>query len=185
IVDHDDDHHVRLVLPTDSTLRARDVPVTWLTLREAIDALVELPANAPCGRSTQAWAHATRAGLQLLARGRLLPTADVDGTDLWRAGPLDSADIAYWKQLADALPAHAHATEVPDSAPRRVTSPAWLLGRFRDAVVDTYVRTEAAAEAAGHQPFASTDRHVVLGSTSWLSATSTVTSSEISVALRL
>ncbi len=176
---------VRLVLPAGSSLRSRDVPVTWLPLADAIDALVDLPAAAPAGRSTHAWSLVARSALQLLARGRLLPTVDTDGTDLWRAGPLDAADLAHWNLLAAGLPAHAHATEVVGSAPRRVTSPAGLLARFRDSIVDSYVRTAAAAEAAGHRAFASVDRQVVMGSTSWLTTTANAATSDITVALRL
>ena len=177
--------HLDLVLPAGNTLRRRTVPVTWIPVAEAIDALVTLPASAPAGRSTHAWAHATRAALQLVCRGRLLPTADPDGTDVWRVGPLDAADLGHWNELAEALPPHAHATEVPDVAPRRVASPAWLLARFRDAVADAYVRTAGAADAAGHTAFAGRERVAVAGSAHWLVAAGSATTSEITVALRV
>ena len=177
--------HVDLVLPTGETLRRVTIPVTWVAVADAIDALVALPAGAPSARSTHAWAHATRAALQLVARGRLLPTADADGTDVWRVGPLDTTDVAYWNTLAAALPSHAHATEIHDSAPRRVASPPWLLARYRDAVADAYVRTAGAADAAGHTPFAARERVAVAGAATWLVATATATTTEITVALRV
>ena len=43
----------------------------------------------------------------------------------------------------------------------------------------------AAAEAAGHRAFASADRQVVMGSTSWLTTTANAATSDITVALRL
>jgi len=173
------------VLPAGSTLRRRTVPVTWVPLGDAIDALAAMPASTPAGRSTHAWALATRAALGLVARGRLLPTADVDGTDVWRVGPLDAADLGYWNDLAQALPAHAHATEVPHVVPRRVTSPGWLLARFRDAVADAYVRTAGAADAAGHHAFAARERVAMAGWAGWLVSTASATTSEVALSLRV
>ena len=176
---------LEVVLQAGATLRRATIPVTWVPVADAIDALVGLPAGAPAARSTHMWAHATRAVLQLVARGRLLPTADADGTDVWRVGPLDTTDVAYWNNLASAVPPHAHATEVPHSAPRRVASQPWLLARYRDAVADAYVRTAGAADAAGHTPFAAQERVAVAGSATWLVATATSTTTEITVALRV
>ncbi len=185
--DADLDHlgHLDLVVPSGTRLRRCRVPVTWVPVPAAVDALVALPAGAPAAPSTLAWAHATRAALHLVARGRLLPTADVDGTDVWRLGPLDAGDVAHWQALAEALPARAHATEVPGVAPRRVASPAWLLARYRDAVADAYVRTAAAADAAGHAAFAARQRVVVAGSASWLATAASATTSGIAVSLRV
>ncbi|CAN5317839.1 DEAD/DEAH box helicase [soil metagenome] len=174
-----------LIVPAGTRVRRRRVPATWIPLVEAIDALIELPGGSSAAPSTRAWAHAARATLALVARGRLLPTADVDGTDLWRAGPLDADDVAWWAAMADALVPAAHATELTGAAPRRVASPGWLLARFRDAVADAYVRTAAASEVAGHTAFASPTRVAVAGSASWLVSTTTATTSEVAVALRV
>ncbi len=174
-----------VVLADGDRLRRVPVPVTWIPVEDAIDALVSLPAAAPSAPSTHAWAHATRAALQLVARGRLLPTADADGTDAWRVGPLDTTDVAHWNALAEALPAAAHAHELPDTAPRRVSSPPWLLARYRDAVADAYVRTASAPDAAGHPAFAARERVAVAGSATWLVATATATTSGVTVGLRV
>jgi superfamily II DNA or RNA helicase len=181
----DSDQPLTVVTPAGSRLRRRTVPVTWIALPDAVDALVATSAASGATVSTRAWAHAARATLALVARGRLLPTADVDGTDLWRVGPLDAADAAWWASMAEALPPSAHATELAGAAPRRVASPGWLLARFRDAVADAYVRTAAASEVAGHTAFASPNRVAVAGSASWLVSTATATTSEITVALRV
>ena len=178
-------HDLVVVVPEGDGLRRRTVAATWLPIAEVIDAMVALPAASAAGRSTQAWAHAARAALVHVARGRVVPTADADGTDLWRVGPLDAADVAHWRALAEALPPEAHATEVPGSAPRRVASPAWLLARFRDAVADAYVRTAAAPDAAGHAAFAARERVVVAGSASWLVATGGAASADVGLGLRL
>lgn len=183
---HDADHgHIDLLLLESGTVRRRRVPVRRLTLGDAIDPLVTLGPEGRATPSTHAWAHATRSTLHLLARGRLLPSADADGTDTWRSGPLDADDLIHWHDLATALPFEAHATEIPGSAPRRVASPTWLLARFRDSVTDAYVRTAAAPEAAGHRPFAARARSIVAGSTSWLVDAGAVGDSPVTVALRV
>mgnify|MGYP003938820827 CR=1 FL=1 len=179
------DGELAVVAPVGARLSRRVVPCRLLEPAEAVDALVALAADAPATPSVRAWSAAARATLHLIARGRLLPTADADGCDLWRAGPLDAADLDRWQQLADALPAPAHAAELAGSAPRRVSSPGWLLARFRDALVDAYVRTAAAPTAAGHDAFASTERQAVAGSASWLVATGTPADATVSVALRV
>ena len=179
------DGRLDVVVPVGEGLARRTVAVAWHDPAELLDALVALPAAAASARSTHAWAHASRGALTNVARGRILPTADVDGTDLWQIGPLDADELAWWAAMADALPPRAHATELAGSAPRRVSSPPWLLARFRDAVADAYVRTAAAASAVGHEAFASRERVVVAGSASWLVATSAAAASDVSISLRV
>src|SRR5690606_15272638 len=83
------DDELDVLLVEGGAVRRRRVPCRRVALRDAIDDLAGLAAASPATASTRAWAHATRATLHLIARGRTLPTADADGTDLWRAGPLD------------------------------------------------------------------------------------------------
>src|SRR5262249_51796612 len=83
------------------------------------------------------------------------------GVDGWRIGPLDPADLTARDALADALPAAAHATALPGTAPRRVSSPRWLVARFWDAIADAYVRTAAAPLVAGHDAFAGLGRRTL------------------------
>ena len=48
-----------LAVPAGRTTRRRRVAITWLGVADALDALVDLPAGAPCGPSVHAWASAT------------------------------------------------------------------------------------------------------------------------------
>ncbi|MEO6629460.1 MAG: DEAD/DEAH box helicase [Aquihabitans sp.] len=192
---------LELVLPAGTSVRQREVPATLLPVGAVIDALVDLPVDGNAGRSTHGWAAVTRGALHLIARGRLLPTVDEDGVDGWRIGPLDPDDLVLREALADALPAAAHATAVPGSAPRRVASPRWLVARYWDAVADAYVRTAAAPLAAGHAAFAAQEATAVRlvsetegsgrgragrGEVSrWLTATSSSVAAQATVALRL
>ncbi|NLD76585.1 MAG: DEAD/DEAH box helicase [Acidimicrobiales bacterium] len=186
-----------MVLPAGSTVRQRTVPVVRVALRDALDELVDLHGDAPCGASVHGWAEAARQALLLVAKGRLLPMVDEDGVDGWRLGPLDPDDLASREALADHLPPTAHAAAIAGSAPRRISSPRWLMARFWDAVADAYVRTAAAPLSAGHDAFASMEPSLVRLVTSsngrrstsdvdqWLTTTASSIAAQASVALRL
>jgi hypothetical protein len=200
-----------VVVPAGTSVRQRTVPVVHLDVADAIDALVEV-APVLDGRGPSAsvvgWGAATRGALHLLARGRLLPAVDEDGVDGWRLGPFDPDDLAWREAIADALPPAAHASAVAGTAPRRMASARWLVARYWDAVADAYVRTAAAAPAAGHDAFAARARTVLVpaseaairavgpdlaaatwGGTAavpdWLRSTSSSAAADLTVALRL
>ena len=151
-----------VVIPAGASVRQRTVPVTYVSITDVMDALVELSPDAGVGASVHGWAAVTRGALQLIARGRLLPAVDEEGIDGWRIGPLDHDDLTARDALADALPTTAHATALPGTAPRRVSSPRWLVARCWDAVADAYVRTAAASLVAGHEAFAVRERVVLV-----------------------
>ena len=186
-----------LVLPAGGGIRQRRVPVTNVALLDAVDHLVELAPDSPAAASVHAWAAAARGALHLIARGRVLPAVDEHGIDVWRIGPLDPVDLAARDALGDALPTAAHATAVPASAPRRVSSPRWLVARFWDALADVYVRTAAAPLVAGHDAYAArapvdltaaiatTSTVARAGAAGWLAATSSSAAADATVALRL
>ncbi|MGN6695550.1 MAG: SNF2 helicase-associated domain-containing protein, partial [Aquihabitans sp.] len=200
---------IDVVMPAGETVRQRSVPSTLVPLVDVFDDLVTLDPDAPSGASVHDWAAAARGALHLIARGRLLPAVDEEGIDGWRIGPLDPEDLTARDALADALAPAGHATALPSTAPRRVSSPRWLVARFWDAVADSYVRTAAAPLVAGHEAFAARPRvalvpdavergagPAVLGldlatatwggaTTGWLQSTSSSAEADITVALRL
>ena len=200
---------IDVVMPAGDTVRQRSVPSTLVSLVDVFDDLVALDPDAPSGASVHDWAAVARGALHLIARGRLLPAMDEEGVDGWRIGPLDPEDLAARDALADALAPAGHASALPSTAPRRVSSPRWLVARFWDAVADSYVRTAAAPLVAGHEAFAARPRVplvptaaergggvTVLGldlatatwggtTTGWLQSTSSSAEADITVALRL
>ena len=200
---------IDVIVPAGDTVRQRTVPATLLPLWDVLDELVGLGPDAPCGPSVHGWAAAARGALHLIARGRLLPAVDEEGVDSWRLGPLDPDDLAARDAIADALVPAGHATALPGTAPRRVSSPRWLVARFWDAVADAYVRTAAAPLVAGHEAFAARPRVDLVpvgpsgeasvlsldlatatwgGSTTvpgWLQSTSSSAEADVTVALRL
>jgi len=104
--------------------------------------------------SAQVWAAAAAAGVGLIARGRLLPTVGADGTDIWRAGPLDPADLGWIRQLAAAFPPTAHPLALPGSRPMRLRSPESLIRELWDAIADLIVRSPAAPLTTASPAFA-------------------------------
>jgi superfamily II DNA or RNA helicase len=87
------------------------------------------------------WAVATATALNLVARGRIVPSVTEDGHDTWRIGPLDHADELHLRQLA----AHGDYDE---------------LRAFLDAVADVLPR-------GGEGPFADPEPHHVPELKAW------------------
>jgi hypothetical protein len=143
-------------------------PARYMSVAEALPALLAVDVTK-ANATTAAWATATRAGLGLIARGRLLPAKTTDGYDGWRVAPLDEADERYLRRLADAFPPAAHALPLEGHRPIRIVSPETLIRQWWDAIADTLVRTPAAATVAGHDAFASTRPTQVGALADWLS----------------
>ena len=119
-----------------SALRKRLVTARFLSVAEALPELLSIDPNAtgPAGQAVRpalgVWAAAATAGAGLVARGRLLPTVGPGGTDAWRIGPLDAADLAWLRELAAHFPAAAHALGHLETFTRRVAVP---VERYKDA----------------------------------------------------
>jgi hypothetical protein len=137
---------VRLVVPAQDGVRAKNVPAALVPVSAAIPWLARSHGHgAP---SLLAWRAAVRAGLALVARGRLLPSISPAGYDCWRAGPLDDEDEALLQSLAAAFPAEAHAVPLAGDGSRS-QSPAAVVRACWDAIADVLPRTAGAATAFG------------------------------------
>src|SRR5260221_5120917 len=117
------------------------------------------------------WAAAATAGVGLAARGRLLPRVGPGGTDAWRIGPLDAADLAWLRELAARFPAAAHALAIPGTRPMRIRSAESLIRAFWDAIADTLVRTAAAPRVVASPAFAAAEPTPVGDLAEWLADT--------------
>jgi len=176
---------IELVLPADGGVALRSVPARLVPVAAAIGPLAALPADAPVRPSVRAWSAATRMALDLVARGRILPTIAADDIDTWRVGPLAPADHERLAALADALPAAAHAVPVAPTDPLRIEAPQRSLATWIDAVADALVRTAAAPVDAGHEVFADVAPHDVSAQRDWLRSTIAGEGAAIDAALRL
>src|ERR1019366_4442348 len=95
-----------------------------------------------------------KAGVGLVARGRLLPAISANGFDAWRVGPLDPADERWLPSLAAVFPPEAHALPIPGVRPLRVRSPESLVRECWDAIADALVRSPAASMTSRSRAFA-------------------------------
>lgn len=176
---------VDLVVPAGSQVRTRAVPAQVLPIAQVIDALCELSATTEVQPSVRAWSVAAKVGLDLVARGRLLPGITDGGVDAWRIGPLDPDDHQLVERLAAALPAAAHAVPVPGTSPRRILGPRPTVMAFLDAVADAFVRTAAAQIIAGHAPFSSPAPCDVTFDRDWLRSATSGATADASAGLRV
>ncbi|MEU4766075.1 DEAD/DEAH box helicase [Actinosynnema sp. NPDC023794] len=135
---------------------ARAVPALRLPVSEAVP-LLSRARRAPHAHPAAAfWGAAVVVALQLVARGRVRPAVTDGDFDAWLLGPLDAADHARVRDLADAMPAHARAVPLPGREPLELPDAEPLLRAFLDAVADTMPRGAAAVHAAGAPAFAAT-----------------------------
>ena len=177
---------IELVFPGGTYgIRKRLMSADLVPLAEALPALLAADAGKRTRLSAQAWSAAAAAGVGLVARGRLLPTVGPDGTDVWRAGPLDPADLSWLRELAAAFPPAAHALAVPGSRPMRIRSPEALIRDLWDAIADLIVRSPAAPRATASPAFAAADPTPVGDLAEWLADTTDGLSAGARLGLRI
>ncbi len=170
---------IELVLADGPTEIAADlVPVADL-----IGPLAALAAGTDVRPSVRALSVATRLALDLISRGRLLPSAATNGNDTWRIGPLDVDDRTRLTQLADGLPPAVHA--LPADEPGRMLSPHVATTAYLDAVADAFVRTSSAAAMSGSDAFAARRTTDVTAVESWLSSVTAGTGGDTMLGLRV
>ncbi|MGH7666692.1 MAG: DEAD/DEAH box helicase [Candidatus Dormibacteria bacterium] len=159
---------VELVRRSGSGVRRVVVSARLVPISQALEWMSTLPAEAGPPASRAAWSVVIKAGVSLVARGRLRPAVTPGGRDCWLAGPLDVADEEWLRRLTRAFPASAYALPLAGSRPLRVRSPEALIRRCWDAVADTLPRTAAAATVNGQPAFASVRPVRVAGWERWL-----------------
>ncbi|MER5262581.1 DEAD/DEAH box helicase [Actinosynnema sp. NPDC002837] len=135
---------------------ARTVPALRLPVAEAVPLLSRARRTPHAHPAAAFWGAAVVVALQLVARGRVRPAVTDGDFDAWLLGPLDAADHARVRDLADAMPAHARAVPLPGREPLELPDAEPLLRAFLDAVADTMPRGAAAVHAAGAPAFAAT-----------------------------
>ena len=166
-------------------LRKRLMAAQFIPLADALPELLAIDQNAPGQRrSISVWAAAAAAGVGLAARGRLLPSVK-DGTDIWRAGPLDPADLTWLAELTAAFPARAHCLAVPASRPMRLRSPDSLIRDLWDAIADLLTRSPAAPRTTAGPAFAAAEPTDVSDLAEWLADTTHGLSAGARLGLRI
>ena len=134
-------------------VRVRTVPALRLSVADAVPLLSRARRDRRAHPATAFWGAATVVALQLIARGRLLPTVSPGDYDAWRVGPLDPADQGRIDELVAAMPPEARAVPVPGRLPLELPDARRLVEGFLDAVADGMPRggSEAAFLSATPQ----------------------------------
>ena len=142
-----------IVEAQDHEVRVRTVPAVRLPVAEAVPLLSRARRDRRAHPATAFWGAATVVALQLVARGRLLPTVSPGDYDAWRIGPLDPADQGRIGELVAAMPAEARAVPVPGRLPLELPDARELVEDFLNAIADGLPRggSEAAFLAATPQ----------------------------------
>ncbi len=170
-------------------IRKRLMSAEFIPLAEALPVLLGVDpgeqAGRPMRRSVRVWAAAAAAGVGLVARGRLLPTVGAGDSDVWRAGPLDPADLSWLRELAAVFPPTAHALAVPGSRPMRLRSPEALIRDLWDAIADMIARSPAAPRTTASPAFAAAELTRVSDLAEWLADTSDGLSAGARLGLRI
>ena len=170
-------------------MRKRLVSAELIPLAEALPALLTADPGTRADQQTrlsaQVWAAAAAAGVGLIARGRLLPTVGADDLDVWRAGPLDPADLSWLRELAAAFPPTAHALAIPGSRPMRLRSADALIRDLWDAIADMMARSPAAPRTTASSAFAAPEPTRVSDLAEWLGDTTDGLSAGARLGLRI
>jgi superfamily II DNA or RNA helicase len=131
----------------------RTVPAVRVPVAEAVPLLSK--ARRMGGHPAAAfWGSAVVVAMQLVARGRLVPSVTDCDFDAWRVGPLDTMDVELVRALAAAMPPQARAVPLPDRDPAELADAEALVRGFLDAVADGMPRGAAAVHALGAPAFA-------------------------------
>ncbi|GGN51069.1 helicase [Streptomyces albiflavescens] len=174
-----------VVLPADEGVELLTVPAVLLPVRAALPVLTRARGAAQVQRATAFWGTAAVLALQFAARGLLLPGLTADDHDAWRAGPLRAEDLERIRELAAAMPPHAHAVPVDGAEPLRLPEPERLLHAFLDAVADALPRSPAAALAAGGPVFAAPEPQHVPEQRAWATDVAAVHDADVRISLRV
>jgi superfamily II DNA or RNA helicase len=173
-----------VVRSTGGDLHRQVVPVVRVPVADALPILARARRAGDAHRAAAFWGAVAVLGLQLVARGRLLPGLTPGDHDAWRVGPLDAGDVDRIRALADAMPAEARAQPVPGGA-LELPAAEPLVRAFLDAVADTLPRSPAAARAAGGAPFAAAAPQRLPALRSWAREVSAGVDTGLRVSLRV
>jgi superfamily II DNA or RNA helicase len=174
-----------VALPGADGVELVSVAAVVLPVRAALPVLTRARAVAQAHRATAFWGAAAVLALQLAARGLLLPGLSAGDHDAWRAGPLGAEDLGRIRELAAAMPPHAHAVPVDEAEPLRLPDPERLLRAFLDAVADTLPRSPAAALATGGPAFAAPEPQHVPEQRAWAADVAAGHDAGVRISLRI
>lgn len=138
---------------TGGTLVRTATPVVRLSMADVMELLADPPRRMTI--SAHVYANALRWALTAISQGQIEPSITARGIDTWRLDVSDADAKDAWAQLAAALPLAGHCLAL-DASPTDLLVPTSqsAMTDFGDAIADSFVRTAASEELAGHSAFA-------------------------------
>ncbi len=145
----------------------RTVPAVRVPVADAVPVLSRARRMGDAHPAASFWGAAVVVAMQLVARGRLLPSVTEGEFDAWRVGPLETMDVEVVRALAAAMPPQARAVPLLGRDPAELADAEALVRGFIDAVADGMPRGAAAVHAVGAPAFAAAAPQKVPHLKSW------------------
>ncbi|MFD8608550.1 SNF2-related protein [Streptomyces sp. NPDC059631] len=144
-----------LVLPGQGlAVGPRPVKCWQVPVRLLANAMARTVDGAPLTPSAQLWHQAIRLGLSVVADGRVYPTLDNHGADVWRLGPLNEKERHFARQLRQAMVPSAHCAAATDTRPYQLWAPRVAIRAGLNAVAEAMLRGPGTSAVLGNVPFA-------------------------------
>ncbi|MFC8094648.1 SNF2-related protein [Streptomyces sp. NPDC057301] len=143
-----------LVLPGQGVaVGPRPVECWQVSVRLLANALARTSDGAKIAASVRLWHQVIQLGLAVVADGRVYPTLDSNGTDVWRLGPLHEHERQRARQLRQALAPPAHCGAVTDTRPYLLWAPRVAIRAGLDMVAEAMLRGPGTSSVLGLAPF--------------------------------
>ncbi|MGJ5805029.1 SNF2-related protein [Streptomyces europaeiscabiei] len=143
-----------LVLPGQGLAVGPRMVKCWqVPVRLLANAMARTADGDKIAPSAQMWRQVIQLGMAVVADGRVYPTLDSHGTDVWRLGPLNEHERQRARQLRQALVPPAHCGAANDTRPYLLWAPRVAIRAGLDAVAEAMLRGPGTAAVLGHTPF--------------------------------
>ncbi|MEU6406047.1 SNF2-related protein [Streptomyces sp. NPDC046985] len=143
-----------LILPGQGlAVGPRPVECWQVPMRLLANALARTSDGDKTAPSVQLWHQLLQLGLAVVADGRVYPTLDSNGADVWRLGPLNEHERQRARQLRQALVPPAHCGAATDTRPYLLWAPRVAIRAGLDAVAEAMLRGPGTSAILGHTPF--------------------------------
>ncbi|WP_051084648.1 DEAD/DEAH box helicase [Kribbella catacumbae] len=144
-------------------LVTRAVRVIELPIDQAVPVLGRARTHPQAHPAAAFWGAVALIGLQLAARGRLLPGVSPAGHDSWRVGPLDAGDVDRVLLLAEAIPFEARCRPLPSTHPAGASPPPPAASGPPGALATPHPSTHPAGAFAAGSPEGQVELRVPVG----------------------
>ncbi|MFF1690594.1 SNF2-related protein [Streptomyces sp. NPDC058254] len=131
----------------------RPVECWQVPVRLLANAMARTSDGDKTAPSVQLWHQVIQLGLAVVADGRVYPTLDSNGADVWRLGPLNEHERQRARQLRQVMAPPAHSGAATDTRPYLLWAPRVAIRAGLDAVAEAMLRGPGTSAVLGHIPF--------------------------------